>query len=71
MSVYDTIYDFYLGLFDNSALSSYQTTLLGVNTNLEQWLCIVLSIITLSLMVSFLIKCVVWLFKLFGGLFKW
>ena len=63
--IYDYIYNY---LFNDLTLQSYEKTILGVNTNLAEWLSHSLAIISIILIFIFLVILIKWLFKLISGL---
>lgn len=68
--MYQIIYDFiYTYLFATSDLDNYSDTILGVSTNMAEWLSHSLTIISIVLIFVFLIIFIKWLFKLVSGLF--
>lgn len=69
-SIYTLIYGYiYQYLFNDSNLQSYEDTILGVNTNMAQWLSHSLTIIAMVLIFVFLVIFIKWIFKLVSGLF--
>lgn len=68
--MYTLIYDYIYGyLFNDIALRSYESAILGVNTNMAQWLSHSLTIVSMILLFVFAIYFIKWLFKLVSGLF--
>lgn len=69
-SIYTLIYGYiYQYLFNDSNLQAYEDTILGVNTNMAQWLSHSLTIIAMVLIFVFLVIFIKWIFKLVSGLF--
>lgn len=58
--MYTIIYDFLRTLLPSGTLTA----------QLQSWLNLA-SLTTLTLLYVFLVLCVIWLFKIFAGLFKW
>lgn len=69
--LYDTIYDFFLGVFDSDYISDYSTSIMGVNTSLASWLSHTATIALLILGIIWLILVVRWIFRVCSGLLKW
>lgn len=65
--LYDTIYDYFYGLFNSSKLSGYTLNIMSVDTNLAQWLSHTITITTLILLVVFLALVVRYIFRVFSG----
>lgn len=69
-SIYTLIYGYiYQYLFNDSNLQAYEDNILGVNTNMAQWLSHSLTIIAMVLIFVFLVIFIKWIFKLVSGLF--
>lgn len=71
MSFYDYFFDFFRSLIGNGNLDQYTFTLMGVNSNMADYLAHGITIVCIGLVAFLLIKLTIWLFKMFGGLFKW
>lgn len=71
-NIYGVINDWFNDyVFVNSDLDEITKTINGKSLTMNQWLSHIGTITILVLLVGFLISCVVWLFKFFGGLIKW
>lgn len=69
-SIYTLIYGYiYQYLFNDSNLQAYSQSVLGVNTNMAEWLSHSLTIVSMILIFVFLVIFIKWLFKLVSGLF--
>lgn len=68
--LYDTIYDFFLGIFNSSNISGYATDIMGISTTMPVWLSHTATITTLVLLVIFLGLVVRWIFRVFAGVIK-
>lgn len=69
-SIYSLIYGYiYQYLFNDSDLQAYSQSVLGVDTNMAQWLSHTLTITSMILIFVFLIIFIKWIFKLVSGLF--
>ena len=67
--MYTIIYQYLLdNLFNDTNLASYNQTILGVNTNMAQWLSHTLTIVSMVLIFVFMVIFIKWLFKLVSGL---
>jgi len=69
--LYDTIYEFFLSVFDSDYIENYSSTIMGVNTTLAQWLSHSATIVLLVLGIVWLILVIRWIFKVCSGLLKW
>lgn len=69
--LYDIIYDFfYSNLFTSSALAQYESEILGVTTNLNEYLSHTATLTILILGIVILLLLVRWCFRVFAGLIK-
>ena len=68
--LYDTIYNFFYGVFNSTLLSNYSQVIMGVNTSLASWLSHSATIVLLALGIVWLIFVVRWIFRVFSGLIK-
>ena len=69
--LYDLIYDFFIdNLFTSSALAQYESEILGVSTNLNEYLSHTATITILIVGVVILLALVRWVFRVFSGLLK-
>lgn len=69
--LYDTIYDFFYGLFNTNYLSGYSSSIMGVDTSLASWLSHTFTIALMVLGVIVLLLFVRWIFRVFAGLIRW
>lgn len=68
--MYQIVYDFiYNQIFNSTALSSYHSTILGVDTNLNVWLSHTFTITFFIVLLICLWVFVRWLFRIVSGLF--
>lgn len=71
-NLYDLTFDFiHDNLLNTSYLDNMEFTIGSQNMSMRTWLSHALSITALILIFSFIIMFIIWLFKWFGGLFKW
>ena len=68
--LYDTIYDFFYGVFNSNYLAGYTSTIMGVSTSLASWLSHTATIVLLALGILWLILVIRWIFRVFSGLIK-
>lgn len=68
--LFDTIYTFIYGLFNSSNINGYSQSIMGVSTTLPSWIAITVTVIILMLLFAFLVKVVIWCFKLVSNLFR-
>lgn len=67
--MYQILYDFFSNNFFNIT-NSMVWSIGGQSIGLNSWLSILFSVISLSLIYFFLVKLIIWLFKVVGGLFS-
>lgn len=65
--LYDTIYNYFLGLFNSTSLAQYESEIMGVSTTLPSWLSHTITIVVLVLLVVFLGLVVRYIFRVFSG----
>lgn len=68
--LFDIIYDYFYDLFNSQNISSYETTIMGVNTSLPTWLALTTTFIILGLLITFMFLVVRWCFRVACGLFR-
>ena len=68
--LYDTIYDFFYGIFNSSKISNYSLEIMSQNTSLASWLSHTATIVLLVLGILWLILVIRWVFRVFAGLIK-
>lgn len=74
MTIYEHIYYFFDSIFNNDTPMFWDTNFIigeSWNVSFGEWLSHTFTIISIALIFIFLIIFIKWLFKLFGGLFKW
>lgn len=69
MSVYTMLFEYIRDyIFNDNSLSAYETTIMGVSTDLSVWLSHTATIVLMVLFLACLISFLVWLFKFVSGL---
>lgn len=69
-NLYQIIYDFFYGIFNNETLSSMTWTIGGQSVDLNAWICHSLTIILLITLLIILLLITRWAFRVFAGLIK-
>ena len=70
MGLYQIVYEFILNnIFNYSGLASYESTIMGVSTNLNVWLSHTATIIFFAVLLVFCFIFLRWLFRIVSGLF--
>lgn len=69
--LYDTIYDFFYGIFNTTKLAGYSMEIMSVDTTFVSWLSHSVTIILLGLGILWLILVIRWIFRVCAGLLKW
>lgn len=68
--MYDLVYNFILNqIFNSTALNSYHSTILGVDTNLNVWLSHTATIVFFAVLLVCAFLFLRWLFRVVSGLF--
>ena len=71
MLIYDIIYDFLIdNVFASTTLDNYELSIMGVTTNMNQWLAHTVSIVAIILMVVWLVIVLKWIFRVFSSVFR-
>ena len=71
MFIYDIIYDFLIdNVFASTTLDNYELSIMGVTTNMNQWLAHTVSIVAIILMVVWLVIVLKWIFRVFSSVFR-
>lgn len=60
--LYDTIYDFFYGIFNTTKLAGYSMEIMSVDTTFVSWLSHSVTIILLGLGILWLILVIRWIF---------
>lgn len=69
--IYNWLYNYVFVSNDDSLVNQVFLDISGNQFQLNEWLCTLVTIIILALIILFFIKVTIWIFKFFGGLFKW
>lgn len=70
MGLYDLVYNFILTqIFNSTTLSSYESTIMGVSTNLNVWLSHTATISFFIVLLVCIFIFLRWLFRVVSGLF--
>lgn len=68
--LYDSVYDFFYGIFNSTTMSGYSSVIMGVDTSLAVWLSHTATITCMILFIVWMILVIRWIFRVFSGLIK-
>lgn len=69
-NLYQIIYDFFYGIFNNQDLGSMSWTIGGQSIDMNAWICHTLTVILLVTLLIILLLITRWAFRVFAGLVK-